>query len=160
MNWINEGKLLRVDGKKEIQDIIAKLRMNPVAFDYVDLDNAAKIVENFKNPTIREQNNNAVESVDDGVRYRMGDFTPRDRKIAADVYDKMVSSARFEFSEAMQDSEEGKKYLTAKSFFKSKEGVSQRAMLLHEYSTPTFVTDGATLFNDTKIPNFLIFKLI
>lgn len=160
VNWINEGKLLRVDGKKEIQDIIAKLRMNPVAFDYVDLDNAAKIVENFKNPTIREQNNNAVESVDDGVRYRMGDFTPRDRKIAADVYDKMVSSARFEFSEAMQDSEEGKKYLTAKSFFKSKEGVSQRAMLLHEYSTPTFVTDGATLFNDTKIPNFLIFKLI
>lgn len=160
VNWINEGKLLRVDGKKEIQDIIAKLRMNPVAFDYVDLDNAAKIVENFKNPTIREQNNNAGESVDDGVRYRMGDFTPRDRKIAADVYDKMVSSARFEFSEAMQDSEEGKKYLTAKSFFKSKEGVSQRAMLLHEYSTPTFVTDGATLFNDTKIPNFLIFRLI
>ena len=156
VNWINEGKLLRVDGKKEIQDIIAKLRMNPVAFDYVDLDNAAKIVENFKNPTIREQNNNAGESVDDGVRYRMGDFTPRDRKIAADVYDKMVSSARFEFSEAMQDS----KYLTAKSFFKSKEGVSQRAMLLHEYSTPTFVTDGATLFNDTKIPNFLIFRLI
>lgn len=145
---------------EEIQDIIAKLRMNPVAFDYVDLDNAAKIVENFKNPTIREQNNNAGESVDDGVRYRMGDFTPRDRKIAADVYDKMVSSARFEFSEAMQDSEEGKKYLTAKSFFKSKEGVSQRAMLLHEYSTPTFVTDGATLFNDTKIPNFLIFRLI
>lgn len=111
VNWINEGKLLRVDGKKEIQDIIAKLRMNPVAFDYVDLDNAAKIVENFKNPTIREQNNNAVESVDDGVRYRTGDFTPRDRKIAADVYDKMVSSARFEFSEAMQDSMLGLKKL-------------------------------------------------
>ncbi|WP_290045081.1 LPD38 domain-containing protein [uncultured Muribaculum sp.] len=111
VNWINEGKLLRVDGKKEIQDIIAKLRMNPVAFDYVDLDNAAKIVENFKNPTIREQNNNAGESSDDGVRYRMGDFTPRDRKIAADVYDKMVSSARFEFSEAMQDSMLGLKKL-------------------------------------------------
>ena len=63
VNWINEGKLLRVDGKKEIQDIIAKLRMNPVAFDYVDLDNAAKIVENFKNPTIREQNNNAGVSI-------------------------------------------------------------------------------------------------
>ena len=111
VNWINEGKLLRVDGKKEIQDIIAKLRMNPVAFDYVDLDNAAKIVENFKNPTIREQNNNDGESSDDGVRYRMGDFTPRDRKIAADVYDKMVSSARFEFSEAMQDSMLGLKKL-------------------------------------------------
>lgn len=41
----------------------------------------------------------------------MGDFTPRDRKIAADVYDKMVSSARFEFSEAMQDSMLGLKKL-------------------------------------------------
>lgn len=40
--------------------------------------------------------------------------------------------------------------LTAKSFFKSKEGVSQRAMLLNESSTLTSVTDGATLFGDAK----------
>ena len=42
INWINQGKLLRVDGKEEIQTLIGKLRMNPVAFDYVDLDNGAK----------------------------------------------------------------------------------------------------------------------
>lgn len=42
--------------------------------------------------------------------------------------------------------------LTAKSFFKSKEGVSQRAMLLNESSTLTSVTDGATLSDGAKLP--------
>lgn len=44
--------------------------------------------------------------------------------------------------------------LTAKSFFKSKEGVSQRAMLLNESSTLTSVTDGATLLDGAKLPIF------
>ena len=44
--------------------------------------------------------------------------------------------------------------LTAKSFFKSKEGVSQRAMLLNESSTLTSVTDGATLLSDANLPKF------
>lgn len=109
INWINEGKLLRVDGKKEIQAIIAKLRMNPVAFDYVDLDNATKIVENFENPTIGEQNNN--NGGEDTVLFRDGDFTPRDRKLAADVYEKMLSRGSWQFREAMQDSMLGLKTL-------------------------------------------------
>ena len=48
LNWINQGKLLRVDGKKRIQDIIDALRINPV--DYIsndDLDSAAKIIKRF-----------------------------------------------------------------------------------------------------------------
>lgn len=44
--------------------------------------------------------------------------------------------------------------LTAKSFFKSKEGVSQRAVLLSESSTLTSVTDGATLLDGAKLPKF------
>lgn len=44
--------------------------------------------------------------------------------------------------------------LTAKSYFKSKEGVSQRAMLLNESSTLTSVTDGATLSDRAKLPKF------
>ncbi len=44
--------------------------------------------------------------------------------------------------------------LTAKSFFKSKEGVSQRAMLLNESSTLTSITDGATLSDSAKLPKF------
>ena len=44
--------------------------------------------------------------------------------------------------------------LTSKSFFKNKEGVSQRAMLLNESSTLTSVTDGATLSDGAKLPKF------
>ena len=52
VNWINQGKLLRVDEPKKIQAIIDKLRINPVAFGYVDLDSATKIIQNFENPAI------------------------------------------------------------------------------------------------------------
>ena len=45
--------------------------------------------------------------------------------------------------------------LTAKSFFKSKEGVSQRAMsLITESSHLTSITDGATLSDGAKLPKF------
>ena len=57
IHWIAQGKLLRVDGRKEIQDIIDALRINPV--DYIDkdvLNSAAKIVKDFENPTISEEN--------------------------------------------------------------------------------------------------------
>ena len=100
VNWINEGKLLRVDGKKEIQAVIAKLRMNPVAFDYLDLDNAAKIVENFENPTIEEED-----------LFRPGDFTPRDRVTARDTYNRICASGGYQFKEAVQDSMLGLKEL-------------------------------------------------
>lgn len=109
VNWITEGKLLRVDEKEKIQAIIAKLRMNPVAFDYLDLDVAAKIVENFENPTIIVQNNNKPE--DEGIRFRDGDFTAHDRVLAAKEYERMLSQGSWQFREATQDSMLGLKTL-------------------------------------------------
>lgn len=109
VNWITEGKLLRVDEKEKIQAIIAKLRMNPVAFDYLDLDVAAKIVENFENPTIIVQNNNKPE--DEGIRFRDGDFTAHDRVLAAKEYERMLSRGSWQFREATQDSMLGLKTL-------------------------------------------------
>ena len=44
--------------------------------------------------------------------------------------------------------------LTSKSFFKSKESVSQRAMLLNESSTLTSLSDGPTLSIGAKLPKF------
>ena len=52
INWICQGKLLRVDEPKKIQAIIDKLRINPVAFGYVDLDSATKILKEFENPKL------------------------------------------------------------------------------------------------------------
>lgn len=41
---------------------------------------------------------------DDDVRYRDGDFTPRDRKLVAAAYERMVSRNSFQVREALQDS--------------------------------------------------------
>lgn len=51
LNWIQEGKLLRVDEKEKIQAIIDALRINPVDYTHLDLDSIANIVENFENPS-------------------------------------------------------------------------------------------------------------
>ena len=56
IHWINQGKLLRADGKKEIEAIIDALRINPV--DHItidDLNDAAKILNNFENPKLSEE---------------------------------------------------------------------------------------------------------
>ena len=53
IHWINQGKMLRVDNKEEIQNIIYALRINPV--DYIDdnaLDSAAKLIKDFQNPNV------------------------------------------------------------------------------------------------------------
>ena len=53
IHWINQGKMLRVDNKEEIQNIIYALRINPV--DYIDdnaLDSAAKVIKDFQNPCV------------------------------------------------------------------------------------------------------------
>ena len=96
INWINEGKLLRVDGKEEIQATIDKLRMNPMAFAYVNLDNAAKIVENFENPTLDD---------DKIVRYRDGDdIIAKTPVLARGMYEQRVASSSYQVREALQDS--------------------------------------------------------
>ncbi|WP_303020647.1 LPD38 domain-containing protein [Muribaculum intestinale] len=59
-----------------------------------------------------DTNSEKVESAaDSGIRFRDGDFTPRDRKLAADVYEKMLSRGSWQFREATQDSMLGLKTL-------------------------------------------------
>lgn len=65
-----------------------------------DLDSVAKIVNNFENPT-----------VEDDELFRLGDFTPRDRAIARDYYNRMTSTGGYQFQEAVQDSMLGLKKL-------------------------------------------------
>lgn len=47
--------MLRVDNKEKIQTLIAQQRINPAEVSYLDLDSAAKIVEEFENPPIPTQ---------------------------------------------------------------------------------------------------------
>ena len=55
LNWINQGKLLYVD-KAKIQALIDKQRKNLAEVEYLDLDSFAKVVQNFENPIVDEEN--------------------------------------------------------------------------------------------------------
>ena len=55
LNWISQGKMLYVN-KEKIQDLIDKQRTNLADVDYLDLDSIAKVVENFENPNIEDEN--------------------------------------------------------------------------------------------------------
>ena len=55
-----------------------------------------------------EQSTKVAES---GLMFRDGDFSPRDRSIARDTYERMVSTGGYQFQEAVQDSMLGLKRL-------------------------------------------------
>lgn len=108
ISWIEKGYATYINKRKALDYLhypapIAETLSSP------RLDTAAKIVENFENPAIREQNNNAEG--DEDVRFRDGDFTPRDRAIAAQQYERMLSRGSWQFREATQDSMLGLKSL-------------------------------------------------
>ena len=106
IKWIQDGKAIRIDQKEKVLRLIDSLRINPAEAERIglDLESATKIVENFENPRIEE-------GEDEELRFRDGDFTPRDRKMVADVYEKMLSRGSWQFQEAVQDSMLGLKSL-------------------------------------------------
>lgn len=106
---VQNGTLKWADKEKGLAYLSSASRYVQQEIDKQNLDSAAKVVENFENPTIIGQNNNA-ERVDD-VRFRDGDFTPRDRKLAADQYERLLSRGSWQFREATQDSMLGLKTL-------------------------------------------------
>lgn len=53
LNWVNQGKAIYLD-KEKIQALINKQRKNLAEVGYLDLDSAAKIIEDFENPKLSE----------------------------------------------------------------------------------------------------------
>lgn len=54
LNWISQGKATYINHKK-IQAIIDQQRINLADVEYLDLEDVAKIINNFENPDIPEQ---------------------------------------------------------------------------------------------------------
>lgn len=102
VKWIQDGKAIRIDKKEKVQAIIDSLRTNPAESERIglNLEGAAKIVNSFENPTLEEEE-----------LYRPGDFSPRDRVIARDTYNRVCASGTYQFKEAVQDSMLGLKEL-------------------------------------------------
>ncbi len=95
---VENGSLVWVDKKKGLE-WLHSAKSNSQAITAQTLEDAAKIVEIFDNPAINEQNNNAEE----GILFRDGDFTARDRVTASDYYERMLTRGSWQFREAVQD---------------------------------------------------------
>jgi len=103
LKWIQDGKAIRIDQKDKVQAIIDSQRTtNTVESERIglNLDDVAKIVESFENPTIEPEE-----------LFRPGDFSPRDKVLARDAYNRICSIGGYQFREAIQDSMLGLKKL-------------------------------------------------
>ena len=69
LNWISQGKSLFLD-KEKVQNLIDQQRTILADVDYLDLDSVAKIVENFENPKVSDEN----VADDEGFMFRDGDM--------------------------------------------------------------------------------------
>lgn len=94
LNWISQGKALYLD-KEKIQTLIAQQRTNLADVEYLDLDSAAKVVENFENPKPESKND---------ILFRDGDAKDYEKAQARETYEHRVSTGMFQSREAIQDS--------------------------------------------------------
>ena len=94
LNWINQGKALYLD-KEKVQNLINQQRTNLADVEYLDLDSAAKVVENFENPKPESEND---------ALFRDGDDKDYEKAQARDRYERRVRSGLFQSREALQDS--------------------------------------------------------
>ncbi len=68
LNWINQDKALYID-KEKIQTLIDQQRTNLADVEYLDLDSVAKVVKDFVNPKVSDEN-----VADEGMMFRDGDM--------------------------------------------------------------------------------------
>lgn len=94
LNWISQGKALYMD-KEKIQALIDQQRTILADVEYLDLDSAAKIVENFENPKSESKND---------ILFRDGDAKDYEKAQARETYERRVSTGMFQSREAIQDS--------------------------------------------------------
>lgn len=94
LNWISQGKALYMD-KEKIQALIDQQRTILADVEYLDLDSAAKVVENFENPKSESKND---------ILFRDGAAKDYEKAQARETYERRVSTGMFQSREAIQDS--------------------------------------------------------
>ena len=98
LNWISQGKLLYAD-KQKIQALIDKQRTILADVAYLDLEDVAKVIKTFENPTF---------DGDEDVKFRDGaDYVERNPVMARAMYEKRIQTSMYQITEAMQDSMRG-----------------------------------------------------
>lgn len=73
LNWISQGKAEYLD-KEKIQVLIDKQRTNLAEVEYLNLEDVAKVVENFVNPSVGNEKNGNIS--EDTAVYRIREDAP------------------------------------------------------------------------------------
>ena len=144
IKWIQDGKVLRIDQKEKVQDLINSLRTNPAESERIglNLDDVAKKVKDFENPKlfdgkISEVDKKGSDSIDRSVREnpKSEDKSRLSRKPGESIFDyasRVSESVDRSVRERVSARDEYEKKVKSKGF-QTKEALQNSMLGLQEF---------------------------
>ena len=104
LNWISQDKALYLD-KEKIQTLINQQQINLADVAYLDLDNVAKVTQNFENPSIQTPKNTTINDILFSINVKHN--SPYLLKKADGSFVDPISGERFGFDHRFMGKGEG-----------------------------------------------------
>ena len=164
IKWIQDGKVLRIDQKEKVQDLINSLRTNPAESERIglNLDDVAKKVKDFENPKlfdgkISEVDKNGSDSIDRSVRENpKNEDKPRfSRKPGESIFDyasRVSEDVDRSVREIVSARDEYEKKVKSKGF-QTKEALQNSMLGLQEFMSAIDHASGNKRYIE-DIPDF------
>ena len=164
IKWIQDGKVLRIDQKEKVQDLINSLRTNPAESERIglNLDDVAKKVKDFENPKlfdgkISEVDKKGSDSTDRSVRENpKNEDKPRfSRKPGESIFDyasRVSEDVDRSVREIVSARDEYEKKVKSKGF-QTKEALQNSMLGLQEFMSAIDHASGNRRYIE-DIPDF------
>uniref|UniRef100_UPI0040262E1D DNA cytosine methyltransferase n=1 Tax=Candidatus Limisoma sp. TaxID=3076476 RepID=UPI0040262E1D len=164
IKWIQDGKVLRIDQKEKVQDLINSLRTNPAESERIglNLDDVAKKVKDFENPKlfdgkISEVDKKGSDSTDRSVRENpKNEDKPRfSRKPGESIFDyasRVSEDVDRSVRERVSARDEYEKKVKSKGF-QTKEALQNSMLGLQEFMSAIDHASGNKRYIE-DIPDF------
>ena len=164
IKWIQDGKVLRIDQKEKVQDLISSLRTNPAESERIglNLDDVAKKVKDFENPKlfdgkISEVDKKGSDSTDRSVRENpKNEDKPRlSRKPGESIFDyasRVSEDVDRSVREIVSARDEYEKKVKSKGF-QTKEALQNSMLGLQEFMSAIDHASGNKRYIE-DIPDF------
>ena len=164
IKWIQDGKVLRIDQKEKVQDLINSLRTNPAESERIglNLDDVAKKVKDFENPKlfdgkISEVDKKGSDSIERSVRENpKNEDKPRfSRKPGESIFDyasRVSEDVDRSVRERVSARDEYEKKVKSKGF-QTKEALQNSMLGLQEFMSAIDHASGNRRYIE-DIPDF------
>lgn len=164
IKWIQDGKVLRIDQKEKVQDLINSLRTNPAESERIglNLDDVAKKVKDFENPKlfdgkISEVDKKGSDSIERSVRENpKNEDKPRfSRKPGESIFDyasRVSEDVDRSVRERVSARDEYEKKVKSKGF-QTKEALQNSMLGLQEFMSAIDHASGNKRYIE-DIPDF------